>query len=86
MASEPVLSVWPMMVTVVIGFWFRLVAKFVSTGAKLDLMAERPTSNDTSLGMSSFRRLSAVWLTATPVPAVALSMATFWSCIFLDQM
>ena len=73
------------MVMVVTGFWFRLVANWFSTVAKLLLMAERPTSNETSLGMASLSRLSAVWLTAMPVPAVAFSMACFWSCIFLDH-
>ena len=77
---------WGIVVTVVTGFWFRLVANWFRMGAKFDLMAERPTSKETSLGMSSFRRLSVVWLTATPVPTVALSIAAFWSCIFLDQI
>ena len=85
MASLPVLSVWPMMVTVVTGFWFRLVANWFRMGAKVELTSERPVANEMSEGMSSLRRLSAVWLTATPVPAVAFSMAAFWSCMRLDQ-
>ena len=86
MASLPVLSVWPTMVTCVTGFCCSVPANWFSTPASAGLMAERPTAKPASAGTSSFRRLSAVWLTPMPVPWVACSMAFFCSCMRVDQM
>src|SRR5471032_3380525 len=86
MASLPVLSVWPTMLTVAAGLSLSVAAKLSSIGRKLALMSARPVSKETSLGMSILRRLSAVWLTCTPVPWVACCMARFCSSILFDQM
>ena len=86
MLSEPVLSVCPVMLMLVSGCCVKVVPNWFRIGPKFDLISERPTSNETSLGISSFKRLSVVCVTATPVPTVALSIAAFWSCIFLDQI
>ena len=84
-ASLPVLSVWPMMRTVDAGFWFSDCANLSRIGAKFGLMSARPTSNEMSLGTSSFSWLSAVCVTCTPVPCVACSMSLFCFSIWLDQ-
>src|SRR5471030_876755 len=86
MASLPVLSVWPTMLTVAAGLSLSVAAKRSSIGRKLALMSARPVSKETSLGMSILRRLSAVWLTCTPVPWVACCIARFWASILLDQI
>ena len=86
MASEPVLSVWPMMRTSALGLLRRPSAKRSRMGAKLPLMSERLVSNEMSLGMSSLSWLSAVWLTFTPVPWVACSISRFCFSMFCDQM
>jgi hypothetical protein len=64
----------------------RLAANWSSTGAKSGWMSALPTANEMSLGMSSLSRLSAVCVTATPVPRVAASMSRFWRSMFCDQM
>ena len=86
MEALPVLSVWPMMLTVVFGFSFRVAAKRSRMGRKLPLMSARLVSKEISLGISIFRRLSAVCDTCTPVPCVACSIARFWFSMRFDQI
>ena len=86
MASVPVLSVWPMICTVVAGLATSVCAKRSRIGWKLGRMAALLTRNEMSLGMSSCSRFSRVCVTCTPVPAVASSMARFCSSIWRDQM
>ncbi|MNT17290.1 hypothetical protein D3C72_1524310 [compost metagenome] len=75
-----------MMLTVVFGFSFSVAAKRSRMGRKLPLMSARLVSKEMSLGISIFRRLSAVCETCTPVPCVACSIARFWFSMRLDQI
>jgi hypothetical protein len=85
-ASLPVLSVWPMIRTVVEGFARSVCAKRSRIGRKFGSMSARPVRNDTSLGTSSLSWLSGVCVTVTPVPWVACSIVRFCSSIFFDHM
>src|SRR5450830_350148 len=85
MASLPVLSVWPMMVTFVAGFSFNVAANLSSTARKFGWISARPVLKEISLGISSLRRLSCVCVTCTPVPCVACSMARFCFSMRVDH-
>ena len=63
----------------------RPLAKRSRMGRKLPLISERPVSNEMSLGISSFSRLSWVCVTCTPVPRVACSIVRRWFSIREDQ-
>jgi hypothetical protein len=82
-ASLPVLSVWPTMVTRTLGSRLRPISS--STGRICGLMSARPVSKDTSLGTFSLSRLSSVRATSTPVPWLARASASRLSSMRLDQ-
>jgi hypothetical protein len=71
MASLPVESVWPTMVTSMPGCWPRPCANWSRMGRRRGSMAALLVANEMSLGMFSLSWLSGVCVTCTPVPAVA---------------
>ncbi|MCY1372842.1 hypothetical protein D9M69_600750 [compost metagenome] len=74
------------MAIAVTGLALSVLANWPSTRCSVGLTVELPVAKPASAGTSSLRRLSEVWLTPMPVPAVAASMARFCSCILVDQM
>ena len=85
MASDPVLSVCPMMDTCAYGFCSEVCAKRSSTGYILRFSTAEPTANDASAGMLMRKRLSVVCETCTGVPCAACSIAIFCCCICCDH-
>ncbi len=65
-ASEPVLSVWPTTLARSSGCWLSERATLSSTGSSAGLRAVLSVSNDTLLGMLTFRLPSGISTTSMP--------------------